>query len=132
MEFLKFTNGEYLDALKLFRVLDKLEDEQPNEKQMKRELAIAIDALKFAMLRKENPRLRRAQLKQMQGQVVYYDATTPCFVDVANECVHCLDHDWSTWKHEWNCYQPLYRFPRIPSDINPHESRGFTIPPYDW
>lgn len=113
MTYLTHTAEEYHRAVKYFKKLVEILQEEP-EREM---VPLALEALRYAAIRKENPPLTLAHLKQMHGQPVYCSSWTggPTgggIIDANSERVILLDHDGvyrDTWF--WNSTGKYYRFP---------------------
>lgn len=119
------TATEYREAVKFYRAVRTLAVN-------KREAAMAdraVDALRYAALRKTNQRLTEEQLKAHHGLIVYGcnpDAgrVGAGFVDVRRGGVIMLDHD-GTWCNTWDFGCPaVYRFPPEGADIFPEGDSG--------
>lgn len=113
MVYLTHTEEEYRRAIKYFKQLSQLSMEEP-ERTM---VAMALEALRYAAIRKENPPLNHYHLEQMHGQPVYCSSLTGGesgggIIDARKEQVILLDHD-GVWRDTWfwNSTGKYYRFP---------------------
>lgn len=114
------TAEEYREAVKFYKTVGMLAVN-------KREAAMAdraVNALRYAALRKTNQRLTVEQMKARHGLIVYgYNPGAgrvgAGFVDVRRGGVVMLDHD-GTWCDMWDWGDPLvFRFPPEEADIFP-------------
>jgi hypothetical protein len=119
-ELLPGTAEEYREAVRFYKTVGMLAVNQ-------REAAFAaraVEALKYAALRKTNQRLTVEQLKECHGLIVYgrnpYTMKIGAgFVDTHRGGVVMLDHD-GTWCDTWDWGDPtVYRFPPDGEDIFP-------------
>lgn len=113
MNYLTHTAEEYRAGVKYFKQLSQLALKEP-ERSMS---ALALEALRYAAVRMENPPLTLNHLKQMHGQPVYCSSWTggPTgggIIDANKEQVILLDHD-GVWRDTWfwNSTGKYYRFP---------------------
>ena len=113
MNYLTHTAEEYRAGVKYFKQLSQLALKEP-ERSMS---ALALEALRYAAVRMENPPLTMNHLKQMHGQPVYCSSWTggPTgggIIDANKEQVILLDHD-GVWRDTWfwNSTGKYYRFP---------------------
>ena len=113
MTYLTHTAEEYYAAVKYFKKLLQLSLNE-SERGM---AALALEALRYAAIRMENPPLTLNHLKQMHGQPVYCSSLTggPTgggIIDARKEQVILLDHD-GVWRDSWfwNSTGRYYRFP---------------------
>lgn len=114
MLYLNHAEEEYRSAIKYFKQLDQQLSLSESERGM---IALALEALRYAAVRKENPPLTLNHLKQMHGQPVYCSSWTggPTgggIIDAHKEQVILLDHD-GVWRDTWfwNSTGKYYRFP---------------------
>ncbi len=113
MTYLTHSAQEYHKAAKYFKALLLLIQDNP-ERDMS---SIALEALRYAAIRVENPPLTRLHLQQMHGQPVYCTSisggqTGGGIIDANKEQVILLDHDGvfrDSWF--WNSTGKYYRFP---------------------
>lgn len=115
MNFLPHTAEDYFRALKYIRKARQI----AQSAEEARLLGLAVEALRFAAIRKENRRLRYAHLKEMHGQPVYFDSvgistaiSSGGIVDAHRELVLVLEGEdlvYQEWSWE-NCGARL-RFP---------------------
>lgn len=119
-ELLPGTAEEYREAVRFYKTVGMLAVNQ-------REAAFAaraVEALKYAALRKTNQRLTVEQLKECHGLIVYgrnpYTMKIGAgFVDTHRGGVVMLDHD-GTWCDTWDWGDPtVYHFPPDGADIFP-------------
>lgn len=121
-EFLPGTATDYREAVKFYKTVGML---VVNERE-KAMAARAVDALRYAALRLENPRLTEGQLRECHGLIVYgynpdINRVGAGFVDVRRGGVVMLDHD-GTWCDTWDFGPPsVFRFPPEGADIFPTE-----------
>lgn len=121
-ELLPGTAEEYREAVSFFKAVGKFAG---NEREMAM-AALAVDALRYAALRKENRRLSSVELKKCHGMIVYgynpgLDKTSAGFVDVRQGGVVMLDHE-GTWIDTWDIGDPyVFRFPPVGADIFPQK-----------
>lgn len=114
------TADEYRKAVKFYKTVGML---AVNEKETAM-AARAVDALRYAALRKINQRLTVEQMKEHHGMIVYgYNPGAgkvgAGFVDVRRGGVVMLDHD-GTWYDMWDWGDPLvFRFLPEGADIFP-------------
>lgn len=113
MTQLTHTAEEYRRAVKYFKLLEKVVQEEP-ERSM---IPIALEALRYAAIRAENPPLTARHLREMHGQPVYCSSTSggPTgggIIDAHKEQVILLDHD-GVWRDTWfwGSAGKYYRFP---------------------
>lgn len=124
MLYLNHTEDEYRSAVKYFKQLGQLSLTGP-ERDM---IVLAVEALQYAAIRKENPPLTLNHLKQMHGQPVYCSswtggATGGGIINAHTEQVILLDHDGlcrDRWF--WNSTGKYYRFPLNGVDLLGPES----------
>lgn len=124
MKYLTHTADEYAAGVKYFKQLGKLALNEP-ERSM---AALALEALRYAAIRMENPPLTSEHLKQMHGQPVYCKSweskgSGGGIVDANKEEVILLDHD-GVWRDSWSWYESgvHYRFPLNGVDLLGPES----------
>lgn len=113
MNYLPHTVQEYNKAATYFRMFNEIVKDEP-ERSM---TALAVEALRYAIIRKDNKPLTLAHLKEMHGQPVYCSSleggpTGGGIIDAHKERVILLDHD-GVWKDTWfwNSTGKYYRFP---------------------
>ena len=113
MKYLTHEAADYFKAIKWFKQLSTIATETP-ERDM---VALALEALRYAALRAENPPLTHNHLKQMHGQPVYCSSfmggpSGGGIVDAHKEQVILLDHS-GVWRDTWfwNSTGKYYRFP---------------------
>ena len=113
MNYLTHTAEEYLAGVKYFKKLVKAGLKEPDRSMSD----LALEALRYAAVRMENPPLTLNHLKQMHGQPVYCSSLTggPVgggIIDARKEQVILLDHG-GVWRDTWfwNSTGKYYRFP---------------------
>lgn len=126
MNYLPHTAEEYHRAVKYFKQLMQLAKEEPEQGM----IAMALEALRYAALRKENPPLTWRHLKEMHGQPVYCGSvyggqTGGGIVDARKGAVILLDHD-RVWRDTWEWYdgRRYFRFPLNGVDLLTPERKG--------
>lgn len=126
MTYLTNSTEEYHKAVKYFKAsLLIIQDNM--ERDM---VSIAIEALRYAAIRVENPPLTRLHLQQMHGQPVYCSSisggpTGGGIIDANKEQVILLDHDGvfrDSWF--WNSAGKYYRFPLNGVDLLKPDKTG--------
>ena len=113
MNYLTHTADEYFAGVKYFKQLGQMALREP-ERSM---ALLALEALRYAAVRMENPPLTLTHLKQMHGQPVYCSSWTggPTgggIINTHKEQVILLDHSgvwYDTWF--WNSTGKYFRFP---------------------
>ena len=122
MNLMTKTADDYREALKFYKTVETMAANK-RESEM---AARAIEALRYAALRKTNQVLTGDQLKSCHGLIVYggnpYTGEIGAgFVDVERGGVVMLDHD-GTWTNTWNFGDPVvFRFPPDGADIFPEK-----------
>lgn len=121
MDFLPHSAENYLEALKYLRKVRKLVVDPSEDRLME----FAIEAARFAAIRKENRWLRYDHLKEMHGQPIYFESsglfpsiTSGGIVDANRELVIVLEGEglqYRNWSWE-NCGNRL-RFPANNIDL---------------
>ena len=113
MNYLTHTAEEYLAGVKYFKKLVKAGLKEPDRSMSD----LALEALRYAAVRMENPPLTLNHLKQIHGQPVYCSSSTggPVgggIIDARKEQVILLDHG-GVWRDTWfwNSTGKYYRFP---------------------
>lgn len=122
-KYLTHTAEEYRKAVKVFKALvAMLPNKKPSSPAYEHErtmTALALEALRYAALRTENPSLTRAHLKGMHGQVIYSEqpGMSAGIVDCRSETIVTLGPQ-GIYRDEWFHGLPgrYYRFPVGSSD----------------
>lgn len=112
-QLLTHTDDEYRREMKYFKQVATIAIDSP-EREM---VALAIEALRYAAIRQENPPLTYQHLKEMHGQPVYCSsiyggACGGGIVNAKKDQVILLDHD-GVWRDtlDWGYGSVYYRFP---------------------
>lgn len=120
MDFLPGTVEEYREAVKFYKAVGQLAVNQREAVMANR----AVEALRYAALRKANRRLTIDQAKRCHGLIVYgynpdIGRVGAGFVDTRREGVVMLDHA-GTWCDTWTLGNPfVFLFPPDGADIFP-------------
>lgn len=120
VELLPGTAEEYREAVKFYKAVGRLAVNEWESSMAAR----AVDALRYAALRKVDQRLTVEQLKECHGLIVYgynpdIGKVGAGFVDTRRGGVVMLDHD-GTWCDHWDFGAPaVYRFPPEGADVFP-------------